>query len=213
MDYLKLSLIMLLGQFSPGPDMLLLLRNSLAHPRRAGIFTVFGIAAGLCVHTTLALAGLAVVIEKSPKLYAALLTAGGLWLAWLAGKLLFSLRQSAPAPETTFVSATGGRRPLGDKAAFLQGLLTNLTNPKAVIFLASVLVSWIGPEPSFARKAGFFLIIVGQALVFWSLFVHVLQHPRAERLYLRAERPINAAFGLGLMAIALRALWSAAGSF
>ena len=210
-DYLVLSLIMLLGQFSPGPDMLLLLRNSLAHPRRAGIFTVLGIAAGLCVHCTLALTGLGVAIRNSATAHALLLTLGGLWLGWLGVKLLLSLRVGAGAEAAAAAAeaTADGRRtraPLGDRAAFLQGLLTNLMNAKAVIFLASVLVSWMGPEPTLARKTGFFLIITGQALLFWSLFVMVLQHPRVERMYHRIERRLNAAFGVALLLLAARAL-------
>ena len=49
---------MLLGQFSPGPDFLLILKNALNHGRKAAFFSAAGISLGLIIHTTLAIAGL-----------------------------------------------------------------------------------------------------------------------------------------------------------
>lgn len=206
MDYLTFSVIMLLGQFSPGPDMLLLLRNALRHPPRAGIFTVAGIACGLIVHTGVALAGLAVAIRDSPVAYNSLLVAGGLWLLWLASRLLL---EPSPPDDPASPGAGPARLPLSDRAAFLQGLITNLTNVKAVLFLAGVLVSQLGPAPGFPRKAAFLLIVVGQALVFWSLFVIALQRPAIRLAYHRAGAWINRIFGISLAFLGGSALWEA----
>jgi threonine/homoserine/homoserine lactone efflux protein len=59
------------------------------------------------------------------------------------------------------------------------------------------------------RKVGFWLIVVGQALVFWSLFVWLLQRPAVQRAYLGAERVWNGGFGLALGLVAVRALMGA----
>ena len=58
------ALIMLIGQFSPGPDMLLLTRTSLAEGLRSGWMMVLGISTGLTLHASLAIGGIAVVLSK-----------------------------------------------------------------------------------------------------------------------------------------------------
>jgi threonine/homoserine/homoserine lactone efflux protein len=199
-DYAFFSLLMLAAQFSPGPDMLLLIRNALAHPMRAGIFTVLGIAAGLSVHLTAVLTGVALAVRESGVLFPALLLAGGTWLCWMAVQLI---RTRPEPPDPT----TGDQRlPLSDRAAFLQGFLTNLTNAKAVLFLATVVLAWLGASPSWPRKAAAAGIILGQALLFWSLFVMALQHPLIRRGWHKTARPLHLLFGIGLLALGLGAL-------
>jgi threonine/homoserine/homoserine lactone efflux protein len=203
-EYFVFGAVMLLAQFSPGPDMLLLLKNAVNHPLRAGLLTVAGIVLGLCVHTTLAVTGLAVVFHESPMAVRILGMGGGLYLAWLAFQLLRSVFR-APAPEAVAARASGMETPLPDRAAFLQGLITNLLNPKAVLFLLSVLTVNIGPGSSVGRKLAFASIIIGQAIVFWSLFVWLLKRPAVRSRYLSAERPLNFLFGLALTAWAVTA--------
>ena len=170
--------------------MLLLIRNSLAHPLRAGLWTVAGIATGLSVHLTAVLTGLALAVKESRVLFPALLLTGGAWLSWMALQLI---RTRPEPPDAT----TGDQRlPLADRAAFLQGLLTNLTNAKAVLFLATAA----------SRKFAAAAIILGQALLFWGLFVLALQHPVVRRGWHRTARPLHLLFGIGLLALGLNAI-------
>jgi threonine/homoserine/homoserine lactone efflux protein len=199
-DYAAFSLLMLLAQFSPGPDMLLLIRNSLAHPLRAGLWTVLGITAGLTIHLTAVFTGLALAVRESRLLFPALLLAGGAWLVWISLQLI---RTVPPPPH----AAAGSQRlPLTDRAAFLQGLLTNLTNTRAVLFLATVVLSWLGTAPAWNRKAAAALIILGQALLFWSLFVLALQHPLVRRGWHKTARPLHLLFGIALLLLGLNAI-------
>ncbi len=191
---------MLLAQFSPGPDMLLLVRNSLAHPLRAGLWTVGGIVAGLAVHLSAVLTGLALAVRESRVLYPALLFAGGAWLTWLGWRLVRARQQQAEA------EAGSQRLPLSARAAFAQGFLTNLTNAKAILFLATVVISWLGITPSWERKTAAAAIILGQALLFWSLFVIALQHPLVRGGWKRAARPLNLLFGLAIGLLGLNAV-------
>ena len=203
-DYLAFAVVMLLGQFSPGPDMLLLLKNAVNRDLRAGLWTVAGIATGLSVHTTLALTGLAVVFNQSPLAGRVLGIAGGIYLGWLAWQLLRSVFRSGPG--TSPDPAASPAVALSPRAAFAQGLITNLLNPKAAVFLLSVLAAGIERDPSVTRKLILAAIIVGQALVFWSLFVWLLQRPVVRRHYRNSERALNLLFGLGLAGLAIAAI-------
>ncbi len=204
MDYLLFAFVMLVAQFSPGPDMLLLLKNAVNHPLRSGLWTVAGIVIGLTVHTTLALTGVSLIIRDSATAARILNLCGGLYLAWLAYQLLASVMRRPVISKDERLAA--GETPLPSRAAFLQGLITNLLNPKAALFLLSVLAASAGPDSSLNRKLAFAGIILGQALVFWSLFVWLLKRPAVRRLYLDAERLLNLLFGLGLAMLAVMAL-------
>ena len=204
MEFLAFALFMLLAQFSPGPDMLLLLKNAVNHPLRAGLWTVAGIATGLCVHTTLALTGLAVIFRESENAARLLSLAGGLYLAWLSFQLLNSVRRHSSRGEAG--DGLRAERPLPARAAFSQGLIINLLNPKAALFLLGVFAISVGTNSSLPRKLGFAAIIIGQALVFWSLFVWLLKRPAIRRSYLDAENILNLCFGLALAALAVTAI-------
>ena len=65
LDYGYFAFLMLVGQLSPGPDMLLILKNSFNHNLRAALFTIAGIITGIVIHTTIALTGLTFLILLS----------------------------------------------------------------------------------------------------------------------------------------------------
>ena len=149
MSLLQFSLTMLVAQFSPGPDMLLLLRSAVNHPLRAGLMTIGGIATGLGVHCSAAALGLGSLLRSHASMFQGMLVAGAIYLTWLGWKLLRSLfTESAETP-----LEAGQERPLGDAAAFRMGLLTNLTNAKAFLFLTSLMTFALQKEPAGWRIA------------------------------------------------------------
>jgi threonine efflux protein len=204
-DYWAFAGVMLLGQFSPGPDMLLLMQTALRERWRAGLATVAGIATGLTFHASVAIAGFSAVATKFPWAMNGLSLLGGLYLLNLSLRLL-SLTQRASGEDSSAATM-----PLTIGQAYRRGLWTNLLNPKAIVFLAGVCAAMLGAQPSGARQIIFGAIVIGQALVFWSLFVWLLQRGPIGDLYRRSETLLNLAFGLALGFIAIRALWAGAG--
>lgn len=195
--------------------MLLLLRNALGHQARTGLWTVLGIACGLSVHMGIVLTGLGVALKNSRVVYPVLLIAGACWLGRLSFSLLKSARampaaaqgveDSVKSSSIGSPSVTDAPKTLPDRAAFLQGLVTNLSNVKAIIFLGTIVLTQLGNAPGLGRKLGFFAIVIGQAVVFWSLFVLALQHPKVRRLWERLQRPLTALFGISLLLLAVGA--------
>jgi len=114
---------------TPGPDFAVVTQRAMAHGRRAGI------AAGLIAHVTFALLGLGAVLHAFPALGRALALAGAGYLGWLVSGCLRSRSGDTGA-------APAGRGSRGDFAA---GLLTNLLNPKVVLYFAG-LFSQIDPH-------------------------------------------------------------------
>lgn len=128
---------------APGPDSLLVLTRSIADGRRAGVIATLGISIGNLIHTLLAAAGISALIAASPALFDVLRYAGGGYLAWIGARSLWSVWTSrgkaggeapATAPDST-------RLP----AVFAQALLTNLLNPKVILFQLAFVPQFIAP--------------------------------------------------------------------
>ena len=80
--------LIVLGQFSPGPDMELLTRTALRDGSKAGVETALGIACGLAVHSTIAVGGVAVAFQRFPALRRVLQWVAAIYLLWLAYGML-----------------------------------------------------------------------------------------------------------------------------
>ncbi|CAB4686357.1 MAG: LysE family translocator [Actinobacteria bacterium] len=181
--FIALSLLLAIA---PGPDTAIVTRNALTAGREAGIATVFGIASGLAVWTLAATLGIAALLQASAPAFLVVKSIGAAYLAFMGLQALWgAVRPSGPPPLTP----TGHRR-LGLRAAYRQGALTNLGNPKIAIFFTSFLPQFArGDHPSvwalIALGLSFSLIGLGW-LTGYTMIVarigHVLRRPRARRI-------------------------------
>jgi threonine/homoserine/homoserine lactone efflux protein len=203
-ELLTFSLLMWAAQFSPGPDMLLLLKNAVGHSRTAALGTVAGIACGLVVWCALILSGLAVVLRESPQAFTLLRVGGGMYLMWLGIRLLLSLRR-APAGAAEPADAPAA---LGFRGGFAQGLTTNLLNAKAALFLIGSLAAFHPPGSPPWLKWALGGIVLVQAAAGWSAFVCLLGWAPVRTWFLRRQRPWNAAFGVLLVVAGAAAMGS-----
>ena len=191
--------LMALGQFSPGPDMILLTRTALAEGAKAGAIMAIGIATGLCIHASIAVAGLAVAFEQSPGLRKGISWAAAAYLLWLAWCLL----RSAWAPA---VANGESAQPPSSRGPFLRGFICNLLNPKAVIFLAATCAPFLtGTHPSWWPFAIAGLVIV-QGGALWALWAWLLQWRPLRSRYEKSARWIDGVFGVALAALAVKLL-------
>src|SRR6185503_13607188 len=126
---------------SPGPDTMLVLRNTLRGGRVDGWRTTLGISVGLIVHATLSSAGLSVILLRSATLFGFVKLLGAGYLVWLGlQSIMAAMRREMPAarPPARPAAASSGR-------PFRQGVLTNVLNPKVAIFYLAFLPQFIAP--------------------------------------------------------------------
>jgi len=131
-DLLAFAGVMALGQFSPGPDMVLLTRTALREGAGAGVRMALGIGCGLMVHAGIAVAGLALVYDRYPQFAMILRWGAACYLLWLVYQIGRECRIAWSGAIYEIETTPSGR------GAFLRGLFCNLLNPKAAIFLAAV---------------------------------------------------------------------------
>lgn len=159
---LALSMIFLM----PGPDMILLLQTGAKQGRTAALATALGLAFARACHVTLTALGLATMFKVLPWTFDVVKYAGAAYLLWIGLQMFKSSGASSPAAaENPVVSPSL-------KAAFRRGLLTNLLNPKALLFSSILLPQFIEPNRSSVWEQfavlGIVLVITG--LLFDSIF-------------------------------------------
>ena len=189
-ELLAFALIMVVGQFSPGPDMLLLTRTALAEGLRAGWLMVFGIVTGLAFHATIAIGGMAVILAKGGVIALTMKWLAAGYLLWLAWGLM--KKQEG-----------GGAEVIPKRSPYLRGLFCNLLNPKVLVFFAGVVAPFLdGGHPAWWPYA-LWGLIVGEGLFFWCLWVRLLQVPTIRRGYQKAGRALDFIFAAGLTLLAV----------
>ena len=122
---------------TPGQDMLYVIARSLAQGRWAGLCSAFGVCLGILVHTALAALGVGALLRASETLFLALKLAGAAYLVYLGARLLAS---RAPRAQDA-----APMRPLSPRALVAQGMLSNVSNPKIVVFFMAFLPQFIDP--------------------------------------------------------------------
>jgi RhtB (resistance to homoserine/threonine) family protein len=139
-EFLTVATIHLLAVMSPGPDFILVTRNSLMYSRRTGIYTAIGLGFGILLHVTYSLVGIGLIISQSILLFAIIKFIGAGYLLYIGYKSL-----TAKASHVT-VSGEKRDRDIDTLSAIKMGFICNATNPKATIFFLSIFTQVINPH-------------------------------------------------------------------
>jgi len=190
--------IWLLAVVSPGPAFLVLSQLAAGRSRAAGLGAALGIALGAILFAALTMWGLGVLVTKIAWLGTALRIAGAIYLVYLGLSLFHGASQ--PAAESAPVEA-GGRDLL---AGLRIGLLTALTNPKAIAFFLSLFAVALPPDLPLAAKlvllaAGFSIELCWYVLVAFALSTGWLRSR-----YARARTTIDRVLGAVLLLLGVR---------
>jgi threonine/homoserine/homoserine lactone efflux protein len=172
---------------TPGPDTALTVRNTLFGGRGNGVRTAFGVASGQAVWTLAASAGIAALVAASQPLFVALRLAGAAYLVWLGIETIVGRRAAAPA------------KPAG--AGYRQGVLSNLGNPKMVVFFTGLLPQFAA---GFASLALLGLLFCALTLTWLSLYAVVVARARRALVRSRVRRALDLVAGTLLVGFGAR---------
>jgi threonine/homoserine/homoserine lactone efflux protein len=147
----------------PGPDMLLVLQTGSLQGHSRALATAAGLAVARGLHVALAALGLATLFTTAPWTFDAVRYAGGAYLAWIGLQLLRS-----PAVTTGIDAGGVGVLAAGHRRAWRRGLLTNLLNPKSLLFCSVLLPQFVHPGegPVLLQFAVLGSLLVGIGLLF-----------------------------------------------
>jgi threonine/homoserine/homoserine lactone efflux protein len=167
---------------APGPDTAYILGRSVAQGRAAGIASALGIMVGSIFHTSAAALGLSAFLATSAWAFAAIKLIGGSYLVFLGIKLILERGEQLRLPSSFHRSNTA--------AAFRQGVLTNVLNPKVALFFLAFLPQFIDPASTTKIPA---FIMLGLTFVttgtLWCLILAWFAAAFSQRL--RGSRKIS----------------------
>lgn len=192
-----LLLIHFMAVISPGPDLILTLRNAVNFGMKSGILSALGFGTGILIHSFVAL----LIIQgfgQFPEDKLPLLgIPGALFLIYLGIKTW---------PKNSYQLSKLDLTTKSSSSPYLQGFFTNLLNPKASIFTIGLITTQVRPDTSLATQ----LIIVGGIsllTILWFSFVTVvLSRPQMREIYFKQSMMMNYLFSIlfiifGLMLI------------
>ena len=163
--FMALAVVYLL----PGPDMILLLQTGARQGKGAALATAVGLGIARGCHVALAALGLAALFKAAPWTFDVVRLAGAAYLLWIGIQCL----RTTMLPSLTSADTTGEKPRWG--AAIQRGLLTNLLNPKALLFCSVLLPQFINPQagPVLGQFATLGVVLVGVGLLFDSAYALV----------------------------------------
>jgi RhtB (resistance to homoserine/threonine) family protein len=167
--YIEVFLVGVLAALSPGPDFVVVMKNSLGIGRKYGIATALGIASALIVHITYTILGFSIILEKSPVIFNVIKIIGAAYLLWLGWQGIRSKAQSESLQDIGIQRLLKPSTILG----FREGFLCNVLNPKSALFFLSVFSQFIGNNtPNWMRwiYGGEIILAVG----LWFILLAIL---------------------------------------
>lgn len=199
--FISIIAALIVGAMSPGPSFVIVSRIAISRSRIDGLAAALGMGAAGVIFAVLALAGLTALLTQFEWLYLVLKIGGGVYLVYIAVNIWRGASQPLEVAET-------GRAGSAIARSFVTAFLTQLSNPKTIIFYASIFAALLPKEvPAalvvalplgvFAVEAGWYTVV---ALAFST------RHPR--RLYLAAKSWIDRTAGAVMAGLGLRLVLS-----
>lgn len=139
----------ILLNLTPGTDTMYIVSRSISQGRMAGIYSALGISAGIVVHTLLAAFGLSVILMKSAFLFNVIKIIGAIYLAYLGIRMLIAKK---------IVKEQNSLPKQNNKKIFLQGMITNVTNPKVALFFLAFLPQFIRTDAGVSSPIPFIIL-------------------------------------------------------
>ena len=174
-DFLLFLTAGVLLNLTPGPDTVYILGRSVAQGREAGVASALGISVGSIFHTCAAALGLSAILATSALAFGTIKLLGGAYLIFLGIKMILDRRKEMRLPSNFRRRTT--------IAAFRQGILTNILNPKVALFFLAFLPQFIAPSSNSKVFAflllGFTFVTTGTV---WCLILAWFASVFSERL-------------------------------
>ena len=165
-DFPLFVLAGLLLNVTPGPDMLYIIGRSTAQGWRAGAAAALGVGAGCFAHIVAAALGLSAVLAASAAAFTVVKIIGAVYLVYVGISLVLSTRSSRKAESAVALA------PATVRTVFVQGLLTNVLNPKVALFFLAFVPQFISQDAPHKALAFLFLgVVFNFNGTLWNLLV------------------------------------------
>ena len=186
--FLSIVLIHLAAAISPGPSFVVSVRTAAAEGFGVASALALGFGLGAALWASAAMAGLALLFELVPVLFATMKLVGAAFLLFIAWMMW---RHAADPLEQPAVAA----RPRSALGAIRFGFVTFASNPKPAVFFGAVFAGLVPPDAPLAWKAAILAAVFLNETLWYVVVARVFSLPRARAAYTRAKTWIDRAFG------------------
>ena len=204
MEYLSLLglifVLHLMAVSSPGPDFILVLKNSIQYGKKAGIYLSLGIALGVSVHIIYSLTGVALLLKKNPSLFQTVKSLGAVYVIYLGIKALLD---KPPKPVNIDAGMLRQASSPDPKEFIKMGFLTNILNPKASLFFLSIFSVVIPPGLPWYMILIIVIMMLITNFLWFYLVASLFTREFIVKIYYRYEKYLAKAFGIILILLGL----------
>jgi RhtB (resistance to homoserine/threonine) family protein len=193
--------INLAATISPGPAFAMTVRTALAHNRRAGVVQSIGLGLGVAVHVALISCGLAALMRTSAVAFEALKYAGAAYLVYLGGK---ALRAKKKTPEAAGQDIASAPQPASDGQSLRVGFLTNLLNPKSMVFFSAMFTQFLSGQTPWRVILALGATSTIIEACWFSVVTCVLTTPKIKNHFLSVSHWIERVCGALLVGLGLK---------
>jgi threonine/homoserine/homoserine lactone efflux protein len=193
---------------TPGADMALVAKNVFTRGPKGSFATILGISSGLFVHATASALGVSAILARSARAFEIVKWAGAAYLFYLG---VMALRRAVKGvtPVSPKAHEDGMKKHEGWWGGYLEGMLTNLLNPKVALFYLTFLPQFIAPGDPVLRVSLFLASLhVAVGLVWLSIYSRALHKLNTKLAGGRVRRAIEATTGGLLMALGARLVFA-----
>ncbi|HXP01635.1 MAG TPA: homoserine/threonine efflux transporter [Luteibacter sp.] len=189
--FLTIAIVQIVALVTPGPDFFFVSQLAASRSRREAIAGVVGIALGVAVWAALALLGLQILLHRLAWLERGIAIAGGAYLCWMGFQMLRASWKAKPDAAVPVVDV----RDSSPLRALVRGLATNLANPKAAIYFASIFSAFVGDGMSATTRWGLWAMVTVETFLWFAVVAGIFALPAMRRGYVRASRWIDGGAG------------------
>jgi RhtB (resistance to homoserine/threonine) family protein len=205
-QFFSVGLIALLGPMLPGPDFAIVVKNSMLHSRRSGIFTSLGVGSAIFIHMSYCVLGLAFIISSSLFLFNIIKYVGASYLIYIGIRALCAEHMSSQ--KVLSLNHKLKKTVQSSFVSFRQGFFCNLLNPKATLFFLSIFTVLIKPDTSFSWKIIYAIEIISIATGWFCALTFILSHRRIKLMLEQAEKAISQLLGISLIGFGIVLLFA-----
>jgi threonine/homoserine/homoserine lactone efflux protein len=199
-EFLLFAIVLILV---PGPDFAVVTKNTLVSGSRRGRWTVAGVFSSALVQGTAAAAGLSAFVVRAQPVFETVKWVGVCYLAFLGVQAIRSaVRGRYPQPDAT--ATTGAPRSREAIGGFRQGFISNITNPKVLLFYLAVLPQFLRPGASPAWLLAFAWSHALMTVIYLQVVVSCLHWLRPVMARRRVRRAMDGATGAVLLGFSAR---------
>jgi threonine/homoserine/homoserine lactone efflux protein len=200
-EFMTLTFVSLLTILVPGPDFVLVTRNAIFYSRRAAFFTVMGMMAGLTLHMSYLLWGLAELSYTSSVPLEGLRYVGAGYFFIMGCKSFLEVREGLIRG-----LSVSNPKPLSSLDAMRLGFLSNISNVSCVIFLMSLFSVLIPPTLPPLVQVGFCLWRIILSLLWFTLVIFFFSHPTVQTRLLKYGSWVKILVGILFCFLGMRLL-------